>query len=205
MSEGQLTMSDEKKIDVAVGEPSPSAESVPGSDTTTESFEEQIERLNQELAARAEEAAQNHDRYVRERAELENFKKRVLREKAESIRFGNEQLIRDLLPVLDNLERAVEHAESGGDGQPLVEGVRLVLKNALEVLQRHGVMRVEAEGQPFDPAHHEAVIQVPAAGCEPNRVVQQFLPGYCLHERLLRPAQVSVSAKPPVEKADNDD
>jgi len=121
------------------------------------------------------------------------------------LKFANEDLIRDLLPVLDNLERAIEHAESGGNGQPLAEGVKLVFKNALNVLQRYGVTRVEAAGCPFDPAHHEAVLQVPIKGGEPNQVVAQFLPGYCLHERLLRPAQVSVSTKGPVEKAGGDD
>jgi molecular chaperone GrpE len=127
------------------------------------------------------------------------------REKAEALRFASESLIRDLLPVLDNLERAVEHAQSGGNGQPLVEGVQMVLDTALDVLQNHGVTRVEAQGQPFDPTHHEAVLQVPDPDGEPNRVVEQFLPGYCLHDRLVRAAQVGVSFKSTVEKGENDD
>ena len=86
-----------------------------------------------------------------------------------------------------------------------MEGVKLVFKNALDVLQRYGVSRVEAVGQSFDPAHHQAVLQVSVSSGEPNQVVAQFLPGYCLHERLLRPAQVSVSTEGPVEKAGGDD
>ena len=171
----------------------------------SEAAADQIDRLTRELEEKSREAAENHDLYLRERAELENFKKRMQREKAEALRFASEALIRDLLTVLDNLERAVEHAKSGGNGQPLAEGVQMVLDNALGVLESHGVSRVEAEGQPFDPAHHEAVLQVPDPNREPNQVVEQFLPGYCLHERLLRAAQVSVSAKSTVEKGEDDD
>lgn len=167
--------------------------------------EGEVERLRDELAAKSEEAARNHDLYLRERAEIENVKKRLQRDKADAIRFANESLLRDLLPVLDNLERAVGHAAAGGNGQPLVQGVQLVLKAALDVLERHGVRRVEAEGRPFDPSVHEAVARVADPEREPNQVVEQFLPGYRLHDRLLRAAQVSVSTEGPVEKAQDDD
>src|SRR5690348_9762507 len=115
-----------------------------------------VGELEAQLAAAREEARQNHDRWLRERADLENVKKRAARERTETVRFANEQILKDVLPIVDNLERAVEHARSGGDGQPLVEGVVLVLKALLDVLERHGVMRIEAKGTPFDPAHHEA-------------------------------------------------
>ena len=198
-------MAQEEKNSAPDGDKCAGVDSVPGSDAACEPPERRIERLMQELDAKTKEATGNYDRYLRERAELENFKKRMQREKSEALRFASEDLIRDLLPVFDNLERAVEHAEAGGNGQPLLEGVKLIVKSALDVLQRHGVTRVEAAGQPFDPAHHEALAQVPVEGIDPNQVVAQFLPGYCLHERLLRAAQVSVSAKPLVEKADSDD
>jgi molecular chaperone GrpE len=197
------------------------AEAAPGGECSSsdsaqegeETLEAKVERLSRELAAKSAEAAANYDRYLRERADLENFKKRSQREKAEALKFANESLIRELIPILDNLERAIEHAESGGNGQPLVAGVRLVLKEALDVLERHGVTRVDAAGQPFDPARHEAVQHVVDAAKEPNQVVEQFLPGYFLHERLLRAAQVSVSGKaaqedksePPVENPEDDD
>jgi molecular chaperone GrpE len=161
--------------------------------------------IEQQLADKTAEAERYRDLYLRERAELENFKKRMQRDKAEALRFANEPLIRDLLPVIDNLERAVEHAEGGGNGQPLVEGVQLVLRSALEVLERHGVKRVEAAGQAFDPARHEAVAQVPGGDRGANQVVDQFAPGYLLHDRLLRPAQVSVSKETPVENPGDDD
>jgi molecular chaperone GrpE len=170
-----------------------------------ETLEQAVERLRAELAEKTEELGRNRDLYLRERAELENFKKRMQREKSEALRFAIEPLARDLLPVIDNLERAVEHAEAGGNGQPLVEGVRLVLKSALEVLERHGVKRIEAVDGPFDPVRHEAVMQVPDARRAPNQVVEQFEPGYSLHDRLIRAARVSVSTKPSVESPQDDD
>jgi molecular chaperone GrpE len=164
-----------------------------------------IERLTTELADKTAEAARNWELYLRERAETENFKKRMQREKGEALRFAAEPIVRDLIPVIDNLERAVDHAASGGNGQPLLEGVRIVLKDALSVLERHGVARVEATGGSFDPNRHEAVVQIPDAKKPPNQVVQQFAPGYTLHDRLLRPAKVGVSTKPVVEGEQNDD
>jgi molecular chaperone GrpE len=151
--------------------------------------------LESELAAAREEARQANDRWVRERADLENVKKRMARQQADTVRYANEGLIRDLLPVVDNLERAVEHARDGGNGAPLVEGVGLVLKALLDALEKHGVTRIQAKGAPFDPAHHEAMAHVESAEHAPNSVVEEFQPGYRLNERLLRPARVSV-AKP---------
>jgi molecular chaperone GrpE len=155
-----------------------------------------VAALEADLAAAREEARQNHERWLRERADLENLKKRASRERAETVRFANENLLKDLLPVVDNLERAVEHAQGGGNGQPLVEGVALVLKALLDVLERHGVTRIAAKGAPFDPAHHEAVAHVESGEHEPNSVVEEHQGGYLLNERLLRPALVSVAKAP---------
>jgi|RhiMetdeSRZDD1v2_1073273.scaffolds.fasta_scaffold274919_3 molecular chaperone GrpE len=158
--------------------------------------EARIAALEGELAAAREEARQNHERWVRERADLENVKRRAARERTDTIRFANERVLKDLLPVIDNLERAVEHARGGGDGQSLVDGVALVLKALLDVLERHGVTRIAAKGEPFDPAQHEAMAHVETTEHEPNRVVEEHQAGYRLNDRLLRPALVSV-AKPP--------
>ncbi len=140
-----------------------------------------------------QEARANHDRFLRERAELENFKKRMHREQAEASRFACEPLIRALLPVVDNLERALEH--DGGDGQSVREGVRMVLKSLSDILEKHGVTPVDALGEPFDPSRHEAMAQAESAEHEPNRVVAQHHKGYLLHDRLLRPALVTVSRR----------
>jgi molecular chaperone GrpE len=163
-----------------------------------ESLERRVESLEADLSAAREEARQNQERWLRERADLENYKKRSERERADTLRFGNERLLKDLLPIVDNLERAVSHAHGGGNGQPLIEGVGLVLKSLLEVLERHGVTRIEAKGTPFDPAHHEAVAHVASSEHEPNAVMEEHQPGYRLKDRLLRPALVSVAkAKTP--------
>lgn len=186
---------------------SPDAEVVSGGEApgAPETPEQRVERLTAELAEKTAEARRNWDLYLRERAEMENFKKRMQRERSETLRYAVEPLVRDLLPVIDNLERAVDHAAAGGNGQPLLEGVRLVLKSALDVLDRHGIKRIDATGEPFDPARHEAVAQVADAHRESNQVVQQFEPGYSLHDRLIRAAKVSVSSQPSVESPPDDD
>jgi molecular chaperone GrpE len=163
-----------------------------------------VAALEAELEKAREEARQNHERWLRERADLENLKKRAARERSETAKFANESVLRDLLPIVDNLERAVAHAQGGGNGAPLVEGVALVLKSLLDVLERHGVTRIEARGAPFDPAQHEAMAHVESAEHEANSVVEEHQAGYRLKERLLRPALVSV-AKAPDNLARNKD
>lgn len=155
--------------------------------------EKEIDELRAHLEAMTAEARANYDRFLRERAELENFRKRMQREKADALRFACEPLIRDLLPVIDNLERAVQCGD--GNGKSVVEGVRLVLNSLQEILNRHGVKRVEALGQPFDPTHHQALAQVESIEHEPNRVIEEHHTGYLLHDRLLRPALVTVSTR----------
>ncbi len=162
----------------------------------------EIEKLRQDLAAKELEAKKNYDLYLRQVADLENFKKRVAREKEEAIRYGNEALVKDLLPVLDNLERAVEHAELGGNGKPLLAGIELVLKGFLEVLEKHGVTQISAKGEPFNPQKHEAFAQVESTDHEPNTVVAELHKGYFMADRLLRPSLVSV-AKLPETKEEN--
>lgn len=162
----------------------------------TDEKAELLAKLNEKEA----EAKANYELFVRERADLENFKRRMQREQAESFRFANEPLVRDLLPVLDNLERAVSHAQSGGNGQPLVEGVTLVVRSFLDTLEKHGVTRVSGKGEQFDPSKHEAMAQVEIAEVAPNTVVDEYCPAYLLHGRLLRPALVTVAKAPAGEK-----
>jgi molecular chaperone GrpE len=153
----------------------------------------ELDHLRQELAAKEFEAKTNYDRFLRQVAELDNVKKRSAREREEISRFANEALIKDLLPVVDNLERAVAHASGGGNGKPLVEGVEMVLKGLLDVLAKHGVSQISAVGQSFDPSKHEAMAQVESESHEPNSVVEELHKGYTLRDRLLRPALVSVA------------
>lgn len=153
----------------------------------------ELEALRQELAAKELESKQNYDRFLRQVAELENLKRRNAREREDLSRFANETLIKDLLPIVDNLERAIEHAGGGGNGKSIVEGVEMVLKGLLDVLAKHGVEQISAIGQPFDPTKHEAIAHVDSEMHEANAVVDELHKGYLLHERLLRPALVSVA------------
>jgi len=156
--------------------------------------DERVRALEADLAKAREEAKQAQDRWLRERADLENVKRRSAREKADLAKFASEGVLRDLLPVVDNLERAVAHAEDQND--PLLSGVKLVLKSLQDVLERHGVTRVKARGSLFDPTQHQAMAQVESAVHEPNAVVDEHQAGYRLHDRLLRPAMVTVAKAP---------
>jgi len=153
------------------------------------------EELQNLLQVKEQEAKDNEEKFLRQAAEMENYKKRVAREKEDAIKFANEALVRELLPVLDNLERAVEHARDGGNGEPLVDGIEMVLKTCLEALEKHGVSQVTAKGEVFDPERHEAYAQIETDDCPPNTVVNEVHRGYFLRDRLLRPSLVSV-AKP---------
>lgn len=147
----------------------------------------------------SEEVAGLRDRLIRLQADFENYRKRVLREREEAYRYGHENLVKDLLGTVDNLERAIEHARGsqGGDSEGLLQGVELVHRELLGVLAKHGVEEIEAEGVPFDPAVHEAMAQTPSDEVAPNTVLQVFEKGYRLRDRLLRPARVVVAAPPP--------
>ena len=162
----------------------------------------EIEQLRAELDAAREEARRQHDSYLREAAETENYKKRVTREKHDAIRYANEALVRDLLPVIDDLERAARHARAEGDGQPLLDGIELVLRSCLEALQKHGVTQITAKGQLFDPEKHEAFAQVETGEYEANTVVDEIHRGYYLADRLLRPSLVSVAKAPTLQEKD---
>ncbi len=152
-----------------------------------------VEQLEQEHARLEAEVKASHERLLRERADLENFKKRTAREREDTIRYGTEGLVRDLLPAIDNLERALQHADAGGNGEPLAEGVRLVLESLRGVLERHGVSQIPALGERFDPARHEAMEHVVSDDHDPNTVVREHQRGYMLHDRLVRAALVGVS------------
>lgn len=150
------------------------------------------------LQEKEKEAKDHYDRYVRLSAEMENFKKRLEKEKKETYKFANENLLKDLLPVLDNLERAMEHGQEGDNFKALLEGVEMTLKGFLAVLEKYGVTRVEALGEEFDPNQHEAVMVQEDAGRPPGVVISQLQKGYRLHNRLVRPAMVVVSKKPEI-------
>ena len=153
----------------------------------------ETEQLQAQIADKERELAEFKDKYLRVLAESENIRKRVRQQSEESVRLQRENMMRDLLPIVDNLERAVEAARGGGNGKPIVEGVEMVLRSLIDYLRSNGVTQMSAVGQPFDPQRHEAVDQVPSAAHPPNTVVTEFNRGYLIGDRMLRPARVAVA------------
>jgi molecular chaperone GrpE len=158
----------------------------------------ELERLKAELelsqaAGRDtfEKLKEEHERFLRAAADLENYRKRAQREKEEVQKFGIERLLKDLFPVVDNLDRALAAAP---DGDPLAGGVKLVLKSLEDALSRHGVKSFHALGEAFDPKRHEAIMTMAAADKPPGTVVLEHGRGFTLHDRLVRPALVGVAA-----------
>jgi molecular chaperone GrpE len=163
-----------------------------------EDKEKEIEELKRKLEEKEKEAKEYYDRLLRMAADLDNYKKRAAREKEEWTKFANEDLIKVILPFIDNLERAVNHADKVKDTGVLIEGLQLTLQQLLQSLNKFGLSPIESLGKPFDPAMHEAMLVVETDQHEPNQVVEEFQKGYFLSNRLLRPATVSVSK--PLEK-----
>ncbi len=158
--------------------------------------EEHVEELRASLEQKQKEVDALQEKLLYQQADFENFKKLKAREKQEVLRFGNETLIKELLPVIDNLERAVEHAGKGEEARAITEGVVLTLNGFLKVLEKFDVSRVEALGKKFDPNLHEAVFQEEKSDVEPGTVIGEFQKGYVMDGRLLRPSMVSVAKKP---------
>ena len=135
-----------------------------------------------------------YDRLLRASAEFDNYKKRTTREMRDVVRYANEKLFKEIINVVDNLERAISSAEQeGNEDDPLLQGVRLTLSEVEKILERHNVEPVKSLGEPFDPNFHQAMMQEESEEEPPNTVISEMQKGYKLHERLLRPAMVVVS------------
>ena len=145
------------------------------------------------LRTRAQERDQFLALLKRTQADFENYQKRNQREREQDRRYLHGAFALDLLPALDNLERATEAARQAGEKGPLVQGVAMVQSQLLDMLKRHGITPIEALGQPFDPNLHQAVMQQPSAEQPPNTVLQVLEKGFMIHDRILRPARVVVS------------
>lgn len=159
---------------------------------------EASQALGRELMAKLKE---EHDRALRAVAQLENYKKRAARELEETAKFGKESLLKDFLPVIDNLDRALEAAKKSADFGSLHQGLVMVHRLFEDVLQKHGVKGFSALGQPFDPKLHEAMQLLETDEAPPNQVVLEVVRGYMLNDRLVRPALVGVAkAKSKVEE-----
>lgn len=164
---------------------------------------EGVTKLNNQLLEKTEELHALNDKYLRLAAEFDNYKRRVQRDQRDTIRFANEKLFKDLLPTLDNLERALQSGREQARIEGLLEGVDLTYKHFLDTLQKMGIKQVTSVGETFDPAQHQAVGQVESTTAPENVVVDEYQKGYFLHDRILRPAMVTV-AKAKTEPGDGE-
>ena len=165
------------------------------SDTSADNKE--TASVEEDLLEKERIRAQNmEDRFLRVNAEFENYKKRMIRESSDRLKYFHLDLIKELLPSLDNLERAISHAKSeNNDVDSMIEGLEMVNKMTHEVFEKFGVSRVDTIGEVFDPNFHQAVGVVESDSVPENHIVEECLGGYLLHDRIIRPAMVRVSGK----------
>ena len=174
---------------------SPSREEKTGSEVFHQSPESSgdLAELHHKLEEKTQEAEENYARLLRLAADMENLKKRQERERAELLQFANENLVKELLPVVDNLERALDHGRQLAAPKALLEGIEMVHHGFLKVLDRFGVTAHDSLGQQFDPAFHNAMMQEEAPGVPDCRIIKELQKGYLMNQRLLRPAMVVVA------------
>lgn len=152
--------------------------------------------LEEQIAAARKEAAASHERYLRAVADLENYRKRTIREKDELRQFAASSVVEDIIPILDNLSLGVAAAKQQADGKSIVDGVAMVLEQFKSTLARHGLKEVNPAGQAFDHNLHECIAHQPSAEVAEEKVMQVVRLGYTLNGRLVRPASVIVSSGP---------
>jgi molecular chaperone GrpE len=202
-------MAEQKKIVIEEGEDELHGRPTDRPDADGENDREQDtvdiqSELEAKLAAAQADANEQRDRLLRMAAELDNFKKRAAREQDDLRKYATEGLIRQLLSVVDNLERAVASAPADNQNdRSVVDGVVLTLAEIVKILEKHHVSPVTALGETFDPVFHQAMSQEECVDQPPNTVVQELQKGYLIHDRLLRPAMVVVSKAPADKPADS--
>ena len=186
---------DPEVVEAEVVEQEPAVEAAAEGDSQEELDAAQEPEELDELAKAQQEAADARDSYLRLKAEWDNFRKRTAAEReAEKVR-ASEKLVKDLIPVIDDLERAIEHAKQTGEGGSLTEGVEAVTAKFLQILGKSKVEQIEAVGEPFDPNKHQAVGTQPDDSVPEETVVAVYQKGYQMGERVLRPAMVVTSTK----------
>ncbi len=162
-----------------------------------QSVSDPVKELETRCETAEQESRQNYERLLRVSADFENFKKRSFREADDFRKYANELLLLELLTVVDNMERAIQSANSGNDAAGcVIEGVEMTLKALLKIFEKFSVKLIEAVGKPFDPNFHQAMMQEPSDMYPENTIIREFQKGYLLHDRLLRPSMVVVSKGP---------
>ena len=191
-----------EKIDEAEKVSDEVSASAEATDEEDESVEEETEVSDREptLEERAADAESKYkemqDRYLRLNAEFDNYKKRMMRENSDRLKYFNMELIKELLPSVDNLERAISHAgDENSDLENMIEGLQMVYKGMQEAFGKFGVSEIESIGKEFDPNCHQAVGMIESQVVPENHVAEECLKGYYLHDRIIRPTMVRVSGK----------
>ncbi len=140
------------------------------------------------------EVEENYNRYLRVQADFDNFRKRTRKEKEDLLKYASQPLIESLLPAVDNLERALAAGQGSDQAESLLKGVDMVFRQMKQILEQEGLQEIGAEGQPFDPQYHQAVMQEESADHESGVVIQELQKGYVLKDRVIRPSMVKVSS-----------
>jgi len=170
-------------------------------DSTEKSSEEN--NIDEELEQLRLEAETARDRMLRIAADFENYKKRMEREKNEFVRYANEKFIKDLIPTIDDLERAIASTNNSNSSEAFIDGVKIIYKQLNNLLKKYNVEPIEAIDKQFDPNLHEAMMHIPSNKPE-NSVIEEFQKGYKLHDRIIRPSKVVVSAGQAVEEEEDE-
>ncbi len=173
-------------------------------DKDSDTAEQKLEENKTEQADKEETASEElkkaldeaNDKYIRLYADFENYKKTSAKNRDDLMKYANEEILNDILTVIDHLEMALEHAPDKEVPDPLAEGIQLTLKEMMNVLEKHGLVTIEAVGKHFDPSVHHAMSQIETADAEENTVVKEFRKGYILKDRVLRATLVGVAKKP---------
>lgn len=205
MSEDKKTDIEKQKteatdLDAAAGEPiddgsgTPEAEeSSVDSEPEDSSEAEALADLRAEYEAYKAESEKQHDQMLRTIAEFDNSRKRTEREKEESLKYALESFVKELIPTIDSIERAIQSTKESEDFAALAEGVEMIYKGILSTFEKRGVVPIDAVNEPFDPMQHEAVMHVESEDVPENHVIEEWQKGYLLHNRVIRPSMVSVS------------
>ncbi len=188
-------MQEEQAVKVTINREAVEAAKAQGDEEPGEKSFEELPKseLIEKYSRLQEEKAEAFDLYLRSQAEMENVRKRARKEKEDWLKYANESLIKELLPVLDNLEQAIHHTNDQKSIDALREGVELTLKGLKDSLKKSGLEELEAQGEAFDPCYHEAVSEIEDKEVKPGTVLHELQKGYLLNQRLIRPAKVVVS------------
>jgi molecular chaperone GrpE len=196
----------EKQSNLEKNQKTPQENNATGEETSEEKLHDPIKKMESRIEELEKEVETNYDRFIRVTADFENYKKRTAREISDLRKFANENILKDMLSAVDNLERAIESgSKQDSEKQTLLEGVEITLKDLFRIFEKYGVKDFKSEGEPFNPVFHQAMMQEQTNDYPDNTVLNELQKGYTIHERLLRPAMVVVAKNAPDKQFDETD